>query len=424
MHRHKFGVAGRSLCPYFMAYMKKRQNEDEIRKNVVQITHKQTQSKDEYPFGVVAKQNLIRFINDQTHCLLCYSRVVVIQCVDYGPFFALHFVCINPNCRTIQRFRSTENGTLDNKHFTAAWQLSGMDHKELLRFSALFGLCPISKQTFQRISNETFATAERLATISMEEELTKAAIRSMQSQLWQLTTEFLPEISAHIYSYVNPFGVFLPFHVSFDGRYSSRRNAYECTVTFINRIGGNIMQRYHVIRRRSNDTREGQLFVGAAKCAEGYAINEIINSLQQRLIFGQLKCFFLTYCHDHDSSASKLVEEKQNAFMNASILAENETTADLIRELSAPLSNSKNMLPTPLDLHDKNHAAVNAGKGASKIWVGFGCQTSRAFSKCCNKRDRTLSERQAMLRNYPNHWAGKHEHCINCDTSKKPIIDC
>lgn len=244
----------------------------------------------------------------------------------------------------------------------------------------------------------------------------------MQSQLWQLTTAFPQEISAHIYSYASPYGVFLPFHVSFDGRYSSRRNAYECTVTFINRINGNVMQRYHVIRRRTNDTRKGQLFVGAAKCAEGYAISEIINSLQQRLIFGQLKCFFLTYCHDHDTSASKLMREQQDAFINAPVLAD-EMSTNLFNQLTAPLSNDKSVLPIPLDLHDKNHAAVNAGKGASKIWSGFGCQTSRAFLKCCNKKDRTLSERQAMMRNYPYHWAGNHENCIGCDSNKKPIID-
>jgi hypothetical protein len=157
MHRHKFGVAGRAPCSYFMKYMEKRQNEQ----NHIQVTHKQTQSRDEYLFGVVVKQDLIQFINNQTHCSLCRSCVIVIQCVDYGQFFALYFVCINANCRTIQQFRSTNDPTMDNKHFIAAWQLSGMDHKELLRFSALFGFCSISKRPFQRISNEVFAIKQQ-----------------------------------------------------------------------------------------------------------------------------------------------------------------------------------------------------------------------------------------------------------------------
>ncbi|KAL0477053.1 hypothetical protein AKO1_011398, partial [Acrasis kona] len=142
---------------------------------------------------------------------------------------------------------------------------------------------------------------------------------------------------------------------------------------------------------------------------EGFGLGAMIDELQERLIFGELRCYYLTYCHDHDSSASVLVKSKQDKFLKDQPLLE-------VDGVQVPLI-------VPLDLHDRNHAAVNFGKKVTNIWTGFGAQASRAFEKTCNKRDLSIDDRIQILRNYPNHWAGIHNNCLGCNTGGRSLIN-
>jgi hypothetical protein len=391
------------------------------------IQHKQAQSNIKFGYSIIDKAKLIDFFDGNVVCKQCKNYVSVIHNFDVGPSFRLTMLC--KYCNRLSVFDSCYNLIDANKHFVAAFQLSSIDYAEYYKFSTLLGMCPLSKKTYLQYGYTVWNAAEEVAEEVMEEELEKTIMRAIYSQIWGIAKLFPPELTAIIYSYINKWGEYLPLHVAFDGRYSSRRNAYECTVTLIDRISDNVIKRMHVVRKRANDTRfDVGLYVGAAKCTESYAVGELIDQLQSRLVFGSLKMFLATFCHDHDSSASAIVNKKQLEFFHAPL-----STRQMIDVLEEPLVEESVLIDganknevvhvAPNVTYDKNHAAVNVGKHVSKFASRLGAQSSRAFLKCCNLKNRSLTERQQILRNYPNHWAGDHTNCLQCNSNVKPMLD-
>ncbi|EFC48732.1 predicted protein [Naegleria gruberi] len=349
--------------------------------------------------SIIPTEYLIQCIKPK-HCTCCHNSDVPFKSITkYGFEQTLIFSC--SNCKKTYTFRTCPKDLKLNKHIIQSYELSSGTYESLSTFSKVVELPLVSKGVYYQYANKLWNNMSRLLNQEMNEELFSVAYQRMKAavSLFMLCeikicgkSYYLGnEVVAIIYLYVCGFAI--PLDISVDARYSSRRNAHECTLIVFETKFKKIIERSHVIKKRTLKKRSIALkgcldiFVGASKLMEPEACKMAITSLQHKSFpltgHGLLHFKINSYVHDKDSTVSTII---------------------------------KKLEPTAEEKLDPNHVVRNVRKEAKERIPRVAVIVVESFRKCI-KMTSSLSDSEAekklkkLLTAYPYHLQNDHSKC-------------